>query len=99
MFNPYYPQQNQQQVQQGIAWVGSDEEAVRWMVLPNSSVTLRSTDGKTVYFKTADASGRPNIEVYTLMPRQAAPEEKTDYVTRREFEELISRLKGKGEAE
>lgn len=97
MYNPYYAQQ--QQAQQGIAWIGSDEEAVRWMVAPNSSVTLRSTDGKTVYFKTADASGRPNIEVYTLTPRQAAPQEHTEYVTRREFEELIARLKGKGETE
>lgn len=104
-YNPYYqqpyqmpiaiPQQMQQPQQQasGIVWVDSDADAMNHIVMPNGCVTMRSTDGKTVYFKSADASGKPSIEAYTLQPRQAEKKEMPDYVTRQEVIELINQLK------
>lgn len=94
----YQPmQQMQQPIQQtqtsGIVWVDSDADAMNHIVMPNSCVTMRSTDGKTVYFKSADASGKPTIEVYSLQPRQTAQETKPNYVTRDEVIELIGQLK------
>lgn len=95
----YYPSyympayQQPVQPQQGVVWVSSDAEAMNHIVMANSCVTLRSTDGKTVYFKSADASGKPSIEIYSLQPRQTVEEAKPDYVTRQEVIDLINQLK------
>lgn len=92
--NSFYPQYGQTN---GIVWVNNDQEVINHLMLPNSAVTLRSNDGKTVYFKTTDPSGRASIEVYTLTPRVQETPPAPDYVTRKEFEELIARLKAREE--
>lgn len=87
----------QQYPANGMVWVNGDQDAINYLMLPNSFVTMRSNDGKTVYFKQTDVSGRASIEAYTLTPRQPQTPQTADYVTRKEFEELVARLKSKEE--
>lgn len=69
MYNFYQPQPT------GMIWVNSDAEALNYLVAPNSFITMRNTNGKTVYFKQADASGRPTCEAYDLAPHVNAQSE------------------------
>ena len=113
--NPYYPQQQMQQVQQqpqpqqtatqvqtsGIIWVNSDEEAASFPVAPNTAVRLWHSSLPIVYFKQADASGRPTMKIYDLVEHKAAPqpeEKKVDFATKEDFASLDSSIQSiKGE--
>lgn len=84
---PYYPQpvpdqlaqlrQNQfQQPRQeapSIVWVQSEQEALNYLVAPNSAVTLWDSNSPVVYLKQADASGKPSMKVYDLVERTQRP--------------------------
>ena len=84
---PYYPQpvpdqlaqlrQNQfQQPRQeapSIVWVQSEQEALNYLVAPNSAVTLWDSNSPVVYLKQADASGKPSLKVYDLVERTGRP--------------------------
>lgn len=109
--NPYYPQQQMQQVQQqpqpqqtatqvqtsGIIWVRSDEEAAMYPVAPNTAVRLWHSSQPIVYFKQADASGRPSMKAYTLVERtqeaqesvSAKTDETTAYATKEEIDHIM----------
>lgn len=62
------PQQNQPQQNNGIIWVQGEAGAKSYLVAPNSTVTLWDTESETIYIKSADASGMPNMKVldYTI---------------------------------
>lgn len=88
----------QPSTQNNIVWVNSDQDALNYLLLPNQSVTLRNTNGRTVYFKQTDASGRPTCEAYDLSPHNSAPpqpvpSQNSEYLTRKEFEEYVRRTK------
>lgn len=68
-FQQYYPQQTSQQVQNSIVWVRSEMEARNYPVAPNNSVTFWHENGLEIYLKKADASGRPDFEVYDVIKR------------------------------
>lgn len=84
---PYYPQpvpdqlaqlrQNQfQQPRQeapSIVWVQSEQEALNYLVAPNSAVTLWDSNSPVVYLKQADASGKPSMKIYDLVERTQRP--------------------------
>ena len=57
------PQQNN-----SIIWVQGEAGAKSYLVAPNSTVTLWDTESETIYIKSADASGMPNMKVldYTI---------------------------------
>lgn len=67
----YYPYQQQQYTaaQSGIIWVSGLQEAQMYPLAPNTAVALWGRDGKTVYMKQADATGKPSIKVYDLVER------------------------------
>ena len=68
--NPYSQQvqQNQQPIQtNGIIWVNGDAEADAYPIAPNNAVTLWHRTAPIVYFKQADASGRPSMKIYDLV--------------------------------
>lgn len=77
--NPYiYPQFPQQPMQQpmqqpvqqsGIIWVSGDAEADAFPIAPNNAVRLWHSSLPIVYFKSADASGKPTIKAYDLVER------------------------------
>ena len=62
------PQQNQPQQNNSIIWVQGEAGAKSYLVAPNSTVTLWDTESETIYIKSADASGMPNMKVldYTI---------------------------------
>lgn len=91
----YYPQQTyqpQQQSQSGMIWVSGEQEAQSYPVAPNNAVALWDSNGRTIYLKQADASGKPGIRVYDLVERtQAAPERmqtSTGYASKDEVDKL-----------
>lgn len=92
-------QQQPQQPQNSIIWVGGLMEAQSFPVAPNNAVALWEQSGKKIYLKSADATGKPSIRIYDLVERtetaSAAPEVKTpDFATKDELAAILSNLKG-----
>lgn len=93
---PVQPMQ-QQQPGPSIVWVQGEQEAMAYMVAPNSAVALWDSLAPVVYLKQADASGKPTIKIYDLVERSNRPiqpqqAQGAEYVTRQEFEALSARL-------
>lgn len=93
------PMQPMQQQQPGpsIVWVQGEQEALSYMVAPNSAVALWDSLAPVVYLKQADASGKPTIKIYDLVERSNRPVQPqqvqgAEYVTRQEFDALSARL-------
>lgn len=64
------PQQAPMQTpQQSMIWVSGEQEAMGFLVAPNSAVALWDSSAPIIYLKQADASGRPNIKTYDLVER------------------------------
>lgn len=66
--------------QSGIIWISGESEAAMYPIAPNNAVALWQKDGKTIYLKSADATGKPTMRVYDLVERSEAVEspEKAD---------------------
>lgn len=109
-YGNYYQQQNQQPqiptpqptvtTTSGIIWVSGAQEAQMYPVAPNNAVALWEQSGKTIYLKTADATGKPTLKTYDLIERApSVPDvssgqgDKTiDYVTKDELSKISSVL-------
>lgn len=66
-------QQYQQTPQQSMVWVSGEQEAMSYLVAPNSAVALWDSTAPVIYLKQADASGKPSIKVYDLVERTQRP--------------------------
>lgn len=89
------PQTSQQTVQaSGIIWVSGDEEALAFPVAPNTAVRLWHSTLPVVYFKQADASGKPTMKIYDLVEHKAIQKEekKIDFATKEEVASLDSSI-------
>lgn len=95
-----FAQQPPQQASgQSMVWVSGEQEAMGYLVAPNSAVALWDSNAPTIYLKQADASGKPSIKVYDLVERnapttapaapQAAP---VEYATKQDLEALAARV-------
>lgn len=78
-YQQYYPQMTQQnnqapQQSSSIIWVQGEAGAKSYLVAPNSTVTLWDTESETIYVKSADASGMPNMKVLDYKIRGNAVE-------------------------
>lgn len=78
--NQFQPMQQPQQFQPqqnppapSIVWVQSEQEALNFLVAPNSAVTLWDSNSPVVYLKQADASGKPSMKIYDLVERTQRP--------------------------
>lgn len=106
--NPYqmYPYQQQPVYQTptttGIIWVSGLAEASAFPISPNNAVALWEKSGKTVYLKSADATGKPNLIVYDLVEHKEGTQqtESPTFATKDEFtsfangiDEIINTLK------
>lgn len=93
MIQPTQPQNNG-----GFVWVNDINEAANYMVAPNSAVQLWDKNNPCVYLKTADAAGKPTMQIFDLVERKAQnPSQHVsdgagDFVLREEFNELKSRV-------
>ena len=92
------PMQNQN----SIIWVSGLAEAQTYPTAPNSAVVLWENSGKTIFLKSADATGKPSIRIYDLVERtetasatQEKPAEKMpDYATKEDVATLAGAVKG-----
>lgn len=66
--NPYQPTVYTPK-QSDIIWVSSEAEAIAYPIAPNNAVRLWHSSQPVVYFKSADASGRPSLKSYDLVER------------------------------
>ena len=88
------PPQAPQQASNGFVWVNDINEAANYLVAPNSAVQLWDKNSPCVYLKTADAAGKPTMQIFDLVERKQQLTAQTqtattaDYVTRAEFAEL-----------
>ena len=94
------PQPQQPSGGQSIIWVPNEQAANDFIVAPNNAVTLWDMNAPVVYVKKADASGKPTMTIYDLVERAQAVITPTaarkgmmeEYVTRKEFDELVAKL-------
>lgn len=68
--------------QSGIIWISGLQEAQMFPIAPNAAVALWQKDGKTIFLKSADATGRPSLKIYDLVERA---EESADVTAGREM--------------
>ena len=78
--NQYMPMQNMQQVpqqsqqtQSSMIWVPSEQDAINYIVAPNTAVAIWNSNLPVVYLKQADASGKPSMITYDLVERSQRP--------------------------
>lgn len=77
--NGYYPQANinpnlQSNINSnsgGIIWVQGENGAKSYLVAPNTTVPLWDSERKTIYLKSADASGMPSIKYIDYTVRES----------------------------
>lgn len=112
--NPQYPQFNpqsapQQQQGNGILWVCGEAGAKAWSVAQGQSVMLMDSENPVLYLKSADMSGVPSMRIFDLVERNNAKPARapapavqqidtSQFVTRKEFEELRASITTKREA-
>ena len=87
------PPQAPQQASNGFVWVDNIQEALNYIVAPNCAVQLWDRNSPCVYLKTADAAGKPTMQIFDLVERKqqaqtAAQSAEADFVKRSEFDEL-----------
>ena len=97
--NPYLVQpQYQQPAQQssGIIWVLGEAGAKSYMVAPNTSVALFDSESQTVYIKSADASGMPQMKILDYTIRDNSPSKPSvnnvTYATKDDFDLLSDQI-------
>lgn len=105
---PQIPQQSFSPAinQSGIIWISGLQEAQMFPCGPNSAVALWQKDGKTIYLKQADATGRPTLTVYDLVERTEAPSDSANggdnkvpaYATKDELGAVVGVVKDYSEA-
>ena len=97
-FYPQYTQSIQSQSQQnnGMIWVQGMAGAKSYLVAPNSTVQLWDSERKTIYIKSADASGMPSMKILDYKEREQSqssePTEPQIYVTHDELKEFEDRI-------
>lgn len=92
------PPVQSQQNGQSMVWVNGEQEAMGYLVAPNSAVALWDSNSPTIYLKQADASGKPSIKIYDLVERSnatrtaPAQEPSIRYATQDDLDALAARV-------
>lgn len=94
---PQVPSTLPQQNGQSMVWVNGEQEAMGYLVAPNSAVALWDSNSPTIYLKQADASGKPSIKTYDLVertqrPAQAPQAQAIEYAPLSRLEALEARI-------
>ena len=99
MFNPVYPQ-TQQTSQSNVIWVQGEQAAKAYPVTAGNSMILLDSENDCFYIKSSDNAGMPNRlrkfeykEVVEGQVATEAPIEQPQYITKEEFNRVISELK------
>ncbi len=84
-------QQPQRQQGNDFIWVQGEAGAKAYLVAPGSTVILWDSESPTIYVKSADATGMPNMKVLDFTERTEAAHKcrcEGKYVTAEQFDEL-----------
>ena len=96
------PMQQPQAQENGLNWVQGIEGAKSWYVPPGKNALLMDSEAQMFYIKTVDASGMPaplrvfqysEVTQPTTPPPATAPANLSDFVTRKELEQILANLK------
>lgn len=88
--------------QSGIIWISGEQEAAMYPIAPNNAVALWAKDGKTIFLKSADATGKPTMRIYDLVERAETPSENVpatdnklaNYATKDDLAAVVGVVKG-----
>lgn len=100
MQQPQQPQQNYSPVanQSSIIWISGEQEAQMYPIAPNNAIALWEKSGKTIYLKSADATGKPSLTIFDLVERKQTPttEDGTtvDYATKKDLMSVAEAVRG-----
>lgn len=102
MYQQYNQLAQQPVTQSGILWVSGLMEAQAYPIAPNNAVALWEKSGKTIYLKSADATGKPTMRVYDLVERaETTPDgvspadgKTPAYATKDELGAVVGAVKG-----
>lgn len=79
-----------------MVWVSGEQEAMAYLVAPNSAVALWDSSAPVIYLKKADASGKPTMQVFDLVERTIAPKqtnsEHVEFATKADLDALAARV-------
>ena len=100
------PQQSFSPTPTGIIWISGLQEAQMYPLAPNSAVALWGRDGKTIFLKQSDATGKPSMIVYDLVERAETPSDSANggdnkvpaYATKDELGAVVGVVKDYSEA-
>lgn len=105
MYNPYY--QNPYMASSNsnaIIWVQGESGAKAYPVAPGNSLALFDSESDRFFIKSTDASGMPSpLRVFNYTEQKEnnvisnAIHTENDYVTRKEFEELLEKINQKNQ--
>ena len=84
-----FQQQQQQTPQNGFVWVDGIEEANNFYVAPNNAVQLWDKNLPCIYKKSADAAGKPTMQIFDLVERKNETPSKTDF--KADFSDFVKR--------
>ena len=96
----YQPQQMPQMMPQpdcGIIWVQGEAGARGYIVAQGNTVPLWDSESNTIYLKSVDPAGVPSMRIFDYTERTTAQRQppvmpQQDYITRKEFEAVISQI-------
>jgi len=71
---------------------GGEQTAKSYLVAPNTTVQLWDMEEKTLFIKSADASGMPSLKVLDFTVRGEAPAKK-EYATKDELNALADKIR------
>lgn len=100
---PTQPAQTQQASPSAPIWVQGEAGAKSYLVAPNQTVTLWDSEGQTIYLKSADSMGMPNIKILDYTIRDSSSQTanisaQNNYATKDDLDSLrgeIDSLKAK----
>lgn len=88
---PMQAQPQQMPMRDDRLWVEGEEAARSYLVAAGSSAVLWDNNRDTIYFKQTDPTGRP-LPMMILDFTVRDQNQKPDYVTRQEFQQLVAAL-------
>jgi len=105
MYNPYYQSPYMANSNSNaIIWVQGESGAKAYPVAPGNSLALFDSESDRFFIKSTDASGMPlPLRVFNYVEQKEnavisnAIHTDNDYVTRKEFEELLEKINSKNQ--
>lgn len=92
-YQPMMQQYGQNGQPTGPIWVQGEAAAKSYLIAPGCTVALWDSEEKTIYLKSADASGMPSMKVLDYQIRgESGSEPKPEYATKADLDALAEKV-------